>query len=637
MCGVTGFFDISRNKKSYDAKKIIENMSDVLKSRGPDDKCIWFDKKNNIFFGHRRLSIIELSSLGKQPMTSHNKRFVIIFNGEIYNFLNIQKELKEEKVVFSGNSDTEVLLEALSKWGIKKTLSKISGMFAFVIWDKKLKELCLARDRFGIKPLYYSFQDGIFLFGSQTKSFIKHPNWKSEISFNALGSFFRLGYIPSNQSIFKKTSQVLPGHYLVFSNNGKIEQIRYWNLKKIIKSRRIKENTSTDLLRQTEIILNNSVKQHMISDVPIGCFLSGGIDSSLIAALMQKNSLKKIKTFNIGFEDKNLDESIYAKKVSECIGTEHYNVIFSNQNIIDLIPKLNTIYDEPFADSSQLPTILLSLITKKKVKVALSGDGGDELFGGYNRYNWARKIKFFYNLPYFLRTFIGNSLKFISPLQWDNILTKFPFLRNYPFPGDKIYKLSEVIQFKDFSNVYPYLISQWQKNNIPLKKNVVFNNSFLLDKDNSFLDLSEQMQLLDINNYLPDDILTKVDRASMSCGLEVRVPYLNKDLAEFVWLLDPKKKRSKKILKNVLYKYVPEEIMKRPKMGFSVPLEKWLKSSLKEWASELLQKKELEDNYINSKVIIEKWKEHLSGKRNWQYQLWPVLIYQLWKKNLNNC
>ena len=210
-------------------------------------------------------------------------------------------------------------------------------------------------------------------------------------------------------------------------------------------------------------------------------------------------------------------------------------------------------------------------------------------------------------------------------------------MRNYPFPGDKIYKLSEVIQFKDFSNVYPYLISQWQKNNIPLKKNVVFNNSFLLDKDNSFLDLSEQMQLLDINNYLPDDILTKVDRASMSCGLEVRVPYLNKDLAEFVWLLDPKKKRSKKILKNVLYKYVPEEIMKRPKMGFSVPLEKWLKSSLKEWASELLQKKELEDNYINSKVIIEKWKEHLSGKRNWQYQLWPVLIYQSWKKNLNNC
>ena len=269
MCGITGFVDIRQSKKSYDSKRIIEYMTDVLKSRGPDDKGIWIDEKDNICLGHRRLSIIELSNLGKQPMTSHNNRFVIIYNGEIYNFLNIKKELEQENINFSGNSDTEVLIEAFSNWGIKKTLSKISGMFAFVVWDKKLKELSLARDRFGIKPLYYSFLDGIFFFGSQTKSFLKHPCWKNEISLDALGSFFRLGYIPSHQSIFKNTSQVLPGHYLVFSKNRKVKQIRYWDLKKIINSKKNKQNENNNIQDQTEIILNNSIKEHMISDVPI--------------------------------------------------------------------------------------------------------------------------------------------------------------------------------------------------------------------------------------------------------------------------------------------------------------------------------------------------------------------------------
>ena len=635
MCGLTGFFDIGQSKKSYDSKKIIENMSDVLKSRGPDDKGIWIDKKNNVFFGHRRLSIIELSNLGNQPMVSHNKKFVIVFNGEIYNFLKLKNELEIENIKFVGNSDTEVLLEALAKWGIKKVLDKISGMFAFVLWDKKNKKLFLARDRFGIKPLYFSYLNGIFFFGSQTKSFLKHPSWKGEISFNALGSFFRLGYIPSNQSIFKNTSQVLPGHYLIFSNTGKIEQKCYWNLRKKVEFKRNKGIVTNDLNKQIEVLLNNSVKEHMISDVPIGCFLSGGVDSSLISALMQKNSLRKIKTFNIGFEDKFLDESNYAREIAEHLGTEHNNVIFSNQNIIDLVPKLNEVYDEPFADSSQLPTILLSLITRKQVKVALSGDGGDELFGGYNRYIWAKKINLFYNLPFFIRNFIGKSLKFLSPVQWNYILSKLPLLRHYPFIGDKVYKLSDVIQFRNFSYVYSYLISQWQIKNIPLKKKIKFDNSFLLSKQDELLDFSEQMQLIDINNYLPDDILTKVDRASMSCGLEVRVPYLEKNLAEYVTSVDSKNKNSKKILKNILYKYVPKKLFSRPKMGFSIPLDTWLKGPLKEWANELLQKKELENNYIDSKIVLQKWNEHLTEKRNWQYQLWPILIYQSWKNSLD--
>ena len=636
MCGLTGFFDIRQSRKPYDSKKIIENMSDVLKSRGPDDKGIWIDKKNNVFFGHRRLSIIELSNLGNQPMVSHNKRYVIVFNGEIYNFLKLKNELEIENIKFVGNSDTEVLLEALARWGIKKVLDKISGMFAFALWDKKNKKLFLARDRFGIKPLYFSYLNGIFFFSSQTKSFLKHPNWKGEISFNALGSFFRLGYIPSNQSIFKNTSQVLPGHYLIFSNTGKIKQKCYWNLKKKVEFKRHKEIITSDLNKKIEVFLNNSVKEHMISDVPIGCFLSGGIDSSLISALMQKNSLRKIKTFNIGFEDKFLDESNYARKIAEHIGTEHNNVIFSNQNIIDLVPKLNEVYDEPFADSSQLPTILLSLITRKQVKVALSGDGGDELFGGYNRYIWAKKINLFYNLPFFIRNFIGKSLKFISPAQWNYILSKLPLLKRYPFIGDKVYKLSDVIQFRSFSYVYSYLISQWQIKNIPLKKKIKFDNSFLLNKQDKLFDFSEQMQLIDINNYLPDDILTKVDRASMSCGLEVRVPYLEKNLAEYITSVDSKNKNTKKVLKNILYKYVPKKLFSRPKMGFSIPLDTWLKGPLKEWANELLQKKELENNYIDSKIVLQKWNEHLKEKRNWQYQLWPILIYQSWKRSLDS-
>ena len=508
MCGITGFFDIRQRKMPYDSKRIIESMTNVLETRGPDDKGFWIDKKNNIFFGHRRLSIIELTNLGRQPMLSKNKRFVIVFNGEIYNFSDIKKELEFENISFLGNSDTEVLIEALAKWGIEKTLSKISGMFAFAMWDKKYKELILARDRVGIKPLYFSYLNGLFLFGSQTKSFLKHPNWKSEISFNALGSFLRLGYIPSNQSIFKNTSQVLPGHYLIFNEKGTINQKCYWDLKNIIKDKKGKEYTNPDLNNQIEVVLNNSVKKHMISDVPIGSFLSGGIDSSLITVLMQKNSLRKIKTFNIGFEDKNLDESYYADKIAKHLGTDHNSVIFSNKNLIDLVPKLNMIYDEPFADSSQLPTILLSLMTRKKVKVALSGDGGDELFGGYNRYNWAKKIKFLYNFPYFTRNLIGKLLKIASPLQWDSILSKLPLLKKYSFLGDKVYKLSDVIQYKDFSYVYPHLISQWQEQEIPLKKNIVFENSFFLnDKEDSFLDVAEQMQFIDIKNYLPDDIL----------------------------------------------------------------------------------------------------------------------------------
>ena len=636
MCGITGFWDLKQKSKKEHIRNIIENMTNVLQSRGPDDKGIWIDKKNNVSFGHRRLSIIELSKLGKQPMESKNKRYVISFNGEIYNFHELKNELIKEKIKFSSNSDTEVLIEALSYWGIKKTLQKISGMFAFALWDKKKKQLYLARDRFGIKPLYFYYSNGLFLFSSQTKSFFKHPKWKQNISLNALGSFFRFGYIPSHQSIFKNTYQVLPGNYVIFSSKGKIKKKSYWNLENVVKKIKSKELSSHNIESEIELALEKSVKSHMISDVPLGSFLSGGVDSSLITALMQKQSSKPIKTFNIGFHEKSLDESEYAKKIANYLGTKHHNVFFSNKDIINLIPKLSFIYDEPFADSSQLPTILLSEITKKEVKVALSGDGGDELFGGYNRYNWAKKINYFFILPNFFRKTLGKSLKFLSPKQWDSLIKVIPILNKYPFVGDKIYKLSDIFQLKKFSNVYPYLISQWQEDDIPLNKDIKFDNSFLSTNKLTFLELKEQMQIIDMNTYLPDDILTKVDRASMAQGLEVRVPFLEKNLVKLALSMKSKDKNSKKLLKNILYKHVPKKLLSRPKMGFSVPLEKWLKGPLKDWANDLLQKNNLDENNLDASKIRKKWNEHLSGDRNWQYHLWPVLIYQSWKKSLSS-
>ena len=634
MCGIVGFWNL-KNKGSMNIQNIICNMTDTLKSRGPDDKGIWIDKNNNISFGHRRLSIIELSKLGKQPMESKNKRYIISFNGEIYNFQEIKQKLKEEKVKFKSNSDTEVLIEAISNWGIKKTLIEISGMYAFALLDKKYKKIYLVRDRFGIKPLYFSFINGLFLFGSQTKSFYKHPAWKKEISNKSLASFLRYGYIPSNQSIFKETCQVSPGSYIIFSSKGVLKKKRYWNLRNIVENIKKNEITDIDLENKIEIKLSEAVKRHMVSDVPIGSFLSGGIDSSLITALMQKQSAKKIQTFNIGFKDKTLDETKYAASIAKHLGTDHYNVIFSNKDIINLIPKLNQVYDEPFADSSQLPTILLSNITREKVKVALSGDGGDELFGGYNRYNWARKIKFLFNFPLFFRKIIGKSMRGLTPKQWELIFDHLPIFNNYPFIGDKIYKLSDIFSLKKFSNVYPYLISQWQENDIPLKENSLFDNSFLSTEKISFLNVNEQMQLIDMNSYLPDDILTKVDRASMAYGLEVRVPYLDKELVKFVWSINSKNKESKRLLKNILYKHVPKKLVSRPKMGFSVPLGNWLKGPLKEWANDLIKKRKLDNNNIDSNKIIKKWNEHISGKRNWQYQLWPILVYQSWKETIN--
>jgi len=627
MCGVTGFWDLSNKLGAYKLKEIINKMKLCLESRGPDDSCAWVDKKNNLSLGHTRLSIIEPNNLGKQPMISNNKRFVIIYNGEIYNFIELKKKLQKHNINIKSNSDTEVLLESCSFWGFNKAIRMFSGMFAFALWDRKKKELILARDRFGIKPLYYSNQDNLFLFGSQSKVFLKHPKWKREINSNTLNYYFNYGYIPTDKSIYKNTFQVPPGHYLKINSKGVLQSKCYWNLKESIN-----ENEYVDV-EVVEKLLENSIKKHMVSDVPIGSFLSGGIDSSLVTSIMQKNSTKPIKTFSIGFNEESIDESKYAELIAKHLKTEHHSFIFRHQDMINLVDKINSIYDEPFADSSQLPTILLSKITKKEVKVALSGDGGDEFFGGYNRYNWAKKIHFFYNLPFLVRKQICNLVKIFSPSKWDKIFNYAPYLNKYPFAGDKFYKLANILNQKSFTDVYPSLVSQWYNEELPLSKINSFVDKNLFNKDFLSLDIVKQMQFKDIISYLPGDILTKVDRASMAYGLEVRVPFIDNDLINKIWSIKNSDKKKKAILKQILYKYVPKNLIERPKMGFSIPLDKWLRGPLRDWSENLLQEKKLKENHLNSRLIIQKWNEHLSGKRNWQYPLWTVLMYQAWDQS----
>ncbi len=639
MCGIVGFWDLKKKYRSEKILSIINDMTKTLDHRGPDSKGCWINKDKNLALGHRRLSILEISNLGKQPMESKNKRYIIVFNGEIYNFIDLINDLKKDGTNIDTKSDTRVLLEAFSYWGIKKTINKISGMFAFSLWDNYKKKLYLVRDRFGIKPLYFSFKNNLFLFSSQSKSFKKHKKWNADICYKSLGSYFKYGYIPSNQSIYKNTRQVLPGHFIIFSSDGSIKEEKYWDAKKVAEKNRNKKKvinlSPTQIEKKIEDSINKSVEKHMISDVSIGAFLSGGIDSSLITALMRKNT-STVKTFNIGFEDKSLDESKFASSVAKHLKTDHHQVIFKNKDLLEFIPKVAKIYDEPFADSSQLPTILLSQITSKQVKVVLSGDGGDELFGGYNRYNWINKLRFLYNFPKVFRNVICKTMKVLSPNQWDNFFKFLPYFNKYSLPGDKIHKLADSINLDSIFKVYSYFISQWKDNEIPLNKINILDKNYTFN-NNSYLDMKDQMQIIDINTYLVDDILTKVDRASMAKGLEVRVPFIEENIFKNVWHYNflKKNRESKFFLKKMLEKYIPRNLVNRPKMGFAIPLASWLRGPLRDWAEDLLIKKKLDDGYLNSKKIIEKWNEHISSKRNWHYSIWTVLVYQSWKKNNN--
>lgn len=650
MCGLTGFWDPSARFEKANAIELLSTMAESIKSRGPDGQGEWYDQSTGLGLAHRRLAIVDLSSAGHQPMHSYSERSVIAYNGEIYNSNDIRRELKSVGIRFHGNSDTEVLLEGCEYWGVEVMIKKCIGMFAFAFWDRKLRRLTLVRDRLGVKPLYWGKCNGIWFFSSQPKSIIANPNFDVNVNRNVMARFVQHAYIASPDSIYQNLEQLRPGHLVHIEANGDISVNRYWNLPAIATAKVKKGTTATysQLVDELETLLSDSVERRMVSDVPLGAFLSGGIDSSVIAALMQANSNQKIRTFSIGFHEQGFNEAKYAAEVARYIGTDHTEMYVSHQQVLDLVPRIAESYDEPFGDSSQLPTQMLCALTKNEVTVALSGDGGDELFAGYNRYLVSERLRNGYeNWPRSFRKCSARILRSTKPSTWDKIGRIIPSSRRPSMLGDKLHKLASVIDLDDFEHVYPALLQYWQQGSgtdqIPFDSPIV-QGANLVDMPigwsegyEAVLDPLMRMQLMDMLSYLPDDILTKVDRASMDVGLEVRVPILDHRIVEFSWRLPHSAKlvngKGKRILRDVLNRYVPSHLIERPKMGFGVPLDIWLRGPLRDWAEDLLDPANLrEDNMFEVELIRRRWAEHLSGKRNWQSSLWNILMAQTWRR-----
>ena len=646
MCGITGFY----SKTSSNFNNIILKMNSAIAHRGPDSNNIWQEKNSGIIFGHQRLSILDLSTAGNQPMVSNSGRYIITYNGEIYNHLEIRKQLNKinSNIKWKSNTDTETLLEALELWGFEKTLKKIVGMFAFGLWDKRNRSLILVRDRIGEKPLYFGWQgkgdNKVFLFGSELKALKAHPEFSREINRDAIALQLRHNYIPDPYSIYKDIYKLLPGHYLELTQDNLKRNFLptpkiYWSLTESAIYGNNNQLTQSDESIQSDLEkrLKLSVKQKMISDVPLGAFLSGGIDSSTIVALMQSQSNHPIKTFTIGFNEDDYNEAQHAKKIAKHLGTDHTELYFSSKTAMEVIPKLSTIYDEPFSDNSQIPTFLLSQLAKQDVKVALSGDGGDELFCGYNRYmstnNWSKK---FNSVPISLRKILAYAVKLISQKNWNKLFKLLPGLNQHINYGHKIHKGAKALEANKLSDLYYILISHWQ-NPTEVVTNSKESQTFLSEFKPELLNFNnhQKMMMLDLITFLPNSILVKVDRASMSSSLETRVPFLDHKLIEHSWRIPHSLKfrngKGKWILRQILSNYVPANLTERSKTGFGIPISTWLRGPLRDWAENLLNEKRLtQEGYFNPKLIRIKWQEHLSNKYNWQYDLWNVLMFQAW-------
>jgi asparagine synthase (glutamine-hydrolysing) len=649
MCGLIGFLggDFSNSQLNKD---LLEKMSDQIINRGPDSAGIWIDAPSKVGLAHRRLAIVDLSPAGHQPMTSSSNRYVIAYNGEIYNSSEIRSELIKSGVVqnWQGHSDTETLLAGFDAWGIKDTISCVIGMFAIAIWDKDLEQLTLVRDRVGEKPLYYGWQgSGInrtFLFGSELKALKRHPQFTDEIDRGALALYMRYCYVPAPHSIYKEIKKLEPGTILTISlKNNHHTQEKYWDALDVARRgfESPFEGTEVEITNNLEAALKKTISQQMMADVPLGAFLSGGIDSSAVVALMQTQSSRPIKTFTIGFKEAGYNEAEFAKLVAGHLGTEHTELYVSSQDALDVIPKLPNLYCEPFADSSQIPTFLVSALARQHVTVSLSGDGGDELFCGYNRYLFADKIwKGLKITPTAIRELVGKSVKSLPAAGWSKT---FEFLNgitpakfNGISWGDKLQKGAGVVGSKDLTSLYHGLVSNWQDPSTVVIGEREHEKTFSTDVQMlSDVGDIEKMMAIDMVSYLPDDILVKVDRAAMGVSLETRVPFLDHHIVEFASQIPLSMKLNngvgKAVLRDVLYRYVPRELIERPKMGFGVPVGVWLKGPLRDWAEILLDESLLEQQgFFHVGVVRDMWAEHIAGTRNWQSQLWAVLMFQAW-------
>ena len=645
MCGIAGFV----GGAGREAAAVAARMGETLHHRGPDNGSVWTDEVVGVAMAHRRLSILDLSPAGHQPMQSVSGRYVIAFNGEIYNHLDLREELAG--CAWRGHSDTETLLAAFESWGVEATLKKSVGMFAIALWDRETRTLTLIRDRLGEKPLYYGFQNGVLLFGSELKAIKAHPAFLGEVDRDALTLFLRHNAVPAPYSIYRGIHKLLPGTYWqisldVFSSRSESGLLKtYWSAREVAEQGQKNHFVGSDdeAREALESVLELSIAGQMLSDVPLGAFLSGGVDSSTVVALMQAQSRRPVKTFTIGFNEAGYNEAEHAHAVARHLGTEHTELYVKPEEAQAVIPLLPTLYDEPFADSSQIPTYLVSRLAREHVTVSLSGDGGDELFGGYNRYFWAQNIwRKMGWLPQSMRAALAGVLTTLPPSAWNAVFKQFdrllPARLRYANPGDKLHKLADILAVRNPEEIYWSLVSHWKQPS-QIVKGGIEPATVLTDAGQwaEVPDLTHRMMYLDTVSYLPDDILTKVDRAAMGVSLETRVPLLDHRVLEFAWSLPLSMKlrdgQSKWLLRQVLYQHVPRELIERPKMGFGIPLDVWLRGPLKTWAEDLLSPSRLEsEGYFHSQPIQQKLREHMAGQRNWSYYLWDVLMFQAWRQ-----
>lgn len=659
MCGITGFIGFPRVE---DPQRVLRTMAQAIAHRGPDDEGYWVDPNAEIGLGHRRLSIVDLSANGHQPMASLDGRYVAVLNGEIYNFQDLRRELDAAGATrrWRGHSDTEVMLECISVWGIDEALTRFTGMFAIAVWDREKRTLTLARDRFGEKPLYYGWCDGTFFFASELGALRRWPEWQPEIDRDSVALLMRHNYIPAPYSIFKRVYKLVPGGIidvtLPDARRGPGQDPRsplpirtYWRLRDTVQSavgERFggSDREATDRLEE---LLRASVRRQMVADVPLGAFLSGGIDSATVVALMQSESAKPIRTFTIGFHEAGYDEAGHARAVSAHLGTEHTEVYVTPAEAMAVIPDLPLIYEEPFADSSQIPTYLVSRVAREHVTVSLSGDAGDELFGGYTRYFLGSRIwKRVGAVPPVARGWLSRTLSAVSPENWDALFSRLervaPRSLANARAGDKLHKLAGVLNSRSSEDFYRRLVSHWQSPTLLVPGSR--EPATVLDLPSEWpglSDFTERMMFLDSISYLPDDILVKVDRAAMAVGLESRVPFLDHELAAFAWSLPLSMKirhgEGKWLLRQVLYRHVPRSLMERPKMGFGVPIDAWLRGPMRDWAETLLAESRLRDEgWFDAGRVRAAWADHLSGRRNLQYHLWDVLMFQAWLERFNS-
>lgn len=636
MCGIAGFLEVGGS--TADAPDILTAMTTAITNRGPDDSGAWHSSADGVSLGQRRLSIIDLSPAGHQPMPSASGRYVVTYNGEIYNFEALRAEVEQltPGVPWRGHSDTEVMLAAFDLWGVQKTLTRLNGMFALAVWDKARKELILARDRMGEKPLFYARMGHSILFGSELKALQAHPSFGSVVDREALALFLRYSYVPAPRSIWKGVLKIPPAHFVVVSAHGEIsEPVSYWNFSEI--AREGAENPEHDrpeLTDDIEKLLTDAVGLRMVADVPLGAFLSGGVDSSLIVALMQAQSDRPVKTFTIGFNDRNFNEAEHAKAVARHLGCDHTELYVTPADALAVVPKLPIMWDEPFADTSQIPTYLVSRMTREAVTVSLSGDGGDELFGGYTRYVSATKMwERAGSIPAPVRKTLAAG--FSNP-----ILVKAMSAGSRVLPTklrpmaleERLPKIGQLLRQNSLEAVYETLVSQ-----------TVEPGRFMRNGDPGtlrlaapdFADFRQTMMYVDTLTYLPDDIMAKVDRASMAVSLEGRAPFLDHRVVEAAWRLPMSAKirngQGKAILKDILYRHVPRSLTDRPKMGFAIPIADWLTGPLRDWAEALLDPVRLEqDGFFNAEEVRALWAAHCDGRLKAHKPLWNILMFQAW-------